>query len=150
MTPICDISKDIEDRRSVSVRKYIRGDDIFGLEMQLPLKPFKKDKNNHKEKMDIAKELGIPLFDPGHESAWIYLDFGQTTQLAAKYLERIFFDVFDLNRDKELIQLENWFSYMGLNINGEEIVSVSQHPQDYPNFTLYTRPRKKKRNPNSK
>ena len=129
------------------MRKYIRSDGVYGLEMQLPKKVRKDRQANYDAILTLATHCGYELFVPHDESSYHYIDFNHDADGAAEFIRRAFIGAFGFEEDDLDGEFRVKLTKQGIDRRGRLIESTSQHPSSYSKHTLYPRPRKRKKKP---
>jgi len=145
--PYTEWLKPRKDQIELYLRKYIRSDGVYGLEMQVPKRPRKDLQSSYNDILKLAVHRGYDLYVPDHESSYHYIDFEHDAEGAAEFVRRAFIGSFGFSEEDLDGEFHIKLTRQGIDWRGRLIESTSQHPSSYSDFTLYTRPRKRKKKP---
>lgn len=145
--PFSEWLKPNKDQIQLHLRKYIRSDGVYGLEMQIPKRARKDRQSGYDAILTLAAHRGYELFIPHDDSSYHYIDFEHDAEGAAEFVRRAFIGAFGVQEEDLDGEFRIKLTKQGIDRRGRLIESTSQHPSSYANYTLYPRPRKRKKKP---
>ena len=147
--PFSEWLKPRKDQIELYLRKYIRSDGVYGLEMQLSKRARKDRQASYDAILTLAIHRGYELYVPHDESSYHYIDFEHDAEGAAEFVRRAFIGAFGLSEDDVDGEFHIKLTRQGIDRRGRLIESTNQHPSSYSKHTLYPRRRKRKKKPAS-